>query len=273
MKTGRELIAEIDSFQTPDGGCVFWWLGQHSFVVKVGGAILYLDPYLSENKSRLISPFLASSEITNAAIIFGTHDHGDHIDRPAWPEIAKASPNAKFVVPLLLRQRIIDELALPAERVIGVDVDKYATVNGLKISAVSAAHEFLDCDKATGLHPYIGFVIEAGNFCIYHSGDTCIYEGMQAMLRKWRIDLAFLPINGRDAKRLAANCIGNMTYQEAADLAGAIRPGLTVPAHYGMFEFNTQDPQPFADYMKIKYPHLAVKIPVFAEPIVVKSLR
>ncbi|MBI5725393.1 MAG: MBL fold metallo-hydrolase [Planctomycetes bacterium] len=273
MKTGRKLIDEIDGFKTPAGSCAFWWLGQHSFAVKIGDAVCYLDPYLKADKSRLMPQVLQPVDMTNAAIIFGSHDHGDHIDRAAWPEIAKASPGAVFVVPMLLRQRIVDELRLPADRVLGVDVERGATVGGIKISAVPAAHEFLDLDPATGLHPYLGFVIEANDFCIYHSGDTCIYEGMQAALRRWRIDLTFLPINGRDAKRLAANCIGNMTYQEAADLAGAIRPGLTVPAHYGMFEFNTQAPQPFADYMKIKYPHLAVKIPVLAEPAAVKSTR
>ncbi|MGA2618579.1 MAG: hypothetical protein ABSF26_13280 [Thermoguttaceae bacterium] len=90
--------------------------------------------------------------------------------------------------------------------------------------------------------------------------DTCLYEGMQAGLRRWPLDLALLPINGRDAKRLAANCIGNMTYQEAADLAGAIRPGLTVPTHFDMFATNCEDPQLFVDYMRIKYPRLATRV-------------
>lgn len=129
------------------------------------------------------------------------------------------------------------------------------------MTAVPAAHEFLDEDPATGLHPYLGYIIEGGGFRLYHAGDTCLYEGMQARLRQWPLDLALLPINGRDAKRLAANCIGNMTYQEAADLAGAVRPGLTVPTHFDMFATNSEDPQLFVDYMRVKYPRLATCIP------------
>ena len=82
-----------------------------------------------------------------------------------------------------------------------------------------------------------------------------------ARRRRWRIDLAFLPINGRDAKRLAANCIGNMTYQEAADLAGGLAPGAVIPAHYDMFAGNSADVQQFARYMQVKYPRQAVIIP------------
>jgi L-ascorbate metabolism protein UlaG (beta-lactamase superfamily) len=51
-----------------------------------------------------------------------------------------------------------------------------------------------------------------------------------------------------------------MTYQEAADLAGALKPRLTVPAHYEMFRMNSCDPQLFVDYMRVKYPGLAVRV-------------
>ena len=51
-----------------------------------------------------------------------------------------------------------------------------------------------------------------------------------------------------------------MTYQEAADLAGAVRPGLTIPTHFDMFAGNTENPQLFADYMAVKYPDLPVRI-------------
>ncbi|MBR4124638.1 MAG: hypothetical protein IKR13_00405, partial [Victivallales bacterium] len=71
---------------------------------------------------------------------------------------------------------------------------------------------------------------------------------------------ALLPINGRDAWRLTHDCIGNMTYQEAADLAGLLTPRLTVPAHYDMFPNNQEDPWLFTEYMRVKYPRLATRI-------------
>ncbi len=273
MKTGQALIADIDACVVDEGNCAFWWLGQHSFVVKLGETVCYLDPFLTPGSSRQVAPLLTPEQLTNASLVLGSHDHGDHIDRPAWPVIATASPRARFVVPELLRERVVKEVGLPSERVLGVDLGKVHTVDGVTVTAVPAAHELLDVDGATGLHPYVGFVLSGNGVTLYHAGDTCMYEGMQGILRTWQFDIAFLPINGRDAKRLREGCIGNMTYQESADLAGAIAPGMTVPAHFEMFAMNSEDPQLFVDYMQVKYPKLRTAIPVHGERAVVKSPR
>jgi L-ascorbate metabolism protein UlaG (beta-lactamase superfamily) len=90
--------------------------------------------------------------------------------------------------------------------------------------------------------------------CGYHSGDTLVYEGLLQTLRQWSLDVAFLPINGRDAVRYQSGCIGNMTYQEAVDLAGELEVGLAVPSHWDMFLANSEDPQRFVQYLAAKYP-------------------
>jgi L-ascorbate 6-phosphate lactonase len=258
MQTNRALIADIDRCPVAKGSCAVWWLGQHSFIMKLGAQVLYLDPFISDHPNRLVPPLLKPSELTNAELIFCSHDHTDHIDRTVWPSIATASPKAKFVVPLLLRDALVRDLKIPAERFIGMDDGQTQEVNGLRITGIASAHEFLDRDPATGHYPYLGFVIEGNGCVVYHSGDTCNYEGLQTKLKKWKFDVVFLPINGRDARRLASGCIGNMTYQEAVDLAGALAPVVTIPGHYGMFNKNTADPQQFVDYMKVKYSSLKV---------------
>ena len=44
-----------------------------------------------------------------------------------------------------------------------------------------------------------------------------------------------------------------MTFQEAADLAGELRPGLVLPGHWDMFADNPGDPEAFMDYLNVKY--------------------
>ena len=261
MKTGTDLIEDINACHVPAGHCALWWLGQQSFVAKLGQTVCYLDPYLTPSPRRRIEPLLKPEEVTNAAVVCGTHDHADHIDRPAWPVIAEASAEARFIVPALLRERVAAEVGLPEQRVIGLDDGRNEVVGDVRISAIPAAHEVLDVDAETGLHPYLGYVLEGNGFCLYHAGDTCLYEGIHARLRRWKLDAALMPINGRDAKRLASGCIGNMTYQETADLAGAVEPGLTIPTHFEMFAANSEDPQLFVDYMRVKYPNLRTEIP------------
>jgi L-ascorbate metabolism protein UlaG (beta-lactamase superfamily) len=109
--------------------------------------------------------------------------------------------------------------------------------------AIPSAHESLETDE-NGDHKFVGYVIEVGGKTIYHSGDCCIYKGLEKRLKKWNVDLAILPINGRDPARGVA---GNFTAQEAAQLGIDIKAELVVPCHYEMFEFNTVSPQGFVD--------------------------
>ena len=97
-------------------------------------------------------------------------------------------------------------------------------------------------------------MIDTSDFCIYHAGDTVNYDGLLTRLQQFPLDVVFLPINGRDAGRFRRNCIGNLTYQEAVDLAGELRVRLAVPLHYDMFAANSEDPQKFADYLNAKWP-------------------
>jgi len=83
------------------------------------------------------------------------------------------------------------------------------------------------------------------------------------------IDIELLPINGRDAIRYKDNCIGNMTYQEAADFAGEVGTKLVIPGHWDMFAHNSEDPHAFKDYLSVKYQDkIECKIPNLMEKIV-----
>ena len=171
------------------------------------------------------------------------------------------SPQARFVVPALLVERLARELAIPRERFVGVDHRAGTTVGGIGVRGVAAAHEFLERDPATGQYPCLGFLIEGNGCRIYHAGDTCLHEDLLPALREFAPDIVFLPINGRDGERLERGCLGNLTFQEAVDLAGAIPARVAVPAHFDMFDGNTEDPRRFAKYMAVKYPAIRVMIP------------
>lgn len=261
MQRNIALLSDSDAARPLAGTAAAWWLGQHGFVLKLGHTVVYVDAFLSALPGRTVPPLLSPDHITNADLVLGSHDHADHIDRAAWPAIAQASPGCRFIVPDLVRDSVVNDLELPAERVLGLNAGQTLDLGDCRITGVAAAHEFLDCDAATGRYPYLGFVIEGNGCTLYHAGDCCLYEGLVATLKRWRFDAVFLPINGRDAKRLAAGCIGNMTYQEAADLAGALQPRLTIPTHFEMFDMNSVDPALFLDYMRVKYPHLQILRP------------
>jgi L-ascorbate metabolism protein UlaG (beta-lactamase superfamily) len=262
-----DLVRSINETECPVGGLLFWWIGQHSFVVRAGSHVLYIDPYLSPSRSRRTPPLLAPEEVTNAQYVLCTHDHGDHIDPGAIPGIAAASPRAIFVASRVARDRM-RSLNVEEKRLVSLDAGDVYRTEGVAITAVKSRHEFFDRDPALG-YPYLGYVVEAAGVTFYHSGDTIPYDGLVATLADWRFDAMFLPINGRDARRFKTGCIGNLTYQEAVDLAGDVGPRYAIPAHYEMFQHNSANPLDFVEYLGAKYPNIGTWVGEPGEPVVI----
>jgi len=103
----------------------------------------------------------------------------------------------------------------------------------------------------------MGYVVKAGPWTIYHSGDTVLFEGMVEGLKHFSIDIALLPINGHAPERRVA---GNLDEIEAARLAKEINAGLVIPCHYEMFEFNTASPETFsAECQRLEQAHKVLR--------------
>ena len=250
MLMNEALARDIALCKPAPGSCAFWWLGQIGFAVKTASATLYFDLFLSPLNERLFPPPLRAELITDADIVFGSHDHIDHIDDPVWRAVAQSAPQARFALPAGLTDAVSGRLGIPKARMLPLRDGQTVETGRVTVSAVATAHEILN-DR----NENVAFIVRAGGVTICHLGDTCVYEGLVSKLKAaGPIDLMILPINGRDALRLHRGCLGNMTFQEAVDLVGEVRPRLAVPAHYEMIEGNTEDPYRFAAYLEIKYP-------------------
>jgi L-ascorbate 6-phosphate lactonase len=251
--TGRALVKWIDRQAIPVGAVGVWWLGQSSLVLKVAGRIIYVDPYLDPAARRLTPPACTPEEVTNADLVLLTHDHADHIDPVALPGIALASPGARFIAPRPVVERVA-ELVGDDARVVAATAGEALSLGAIEVIPVAAKHEEFDLHPTLG-YPYLGYVIRAAGVTIYNAGDTIPYEGLVETLQPLAIDLAFLPINGRDFFRTRAGTIGNFDYREAAEVAVAIGADVAVPVHYGMFAGNTVPPGHFVSYLAEFHPH------------------
>ena len=72
-----------------------------------------------------------------------------------------------------------------------------------------------------------------------------MYDGLTERLND--IDVAILPINGRDYFRTSMNIIGNFDAVEAVTLAKTIGADLLVPVHHDLYEVNKVSPALFVD--------------------------
>jgi L-ascorbate metabolism protein UlaG (beta-lactamase superfamily) len=259
------LISEINKTQVEPGGLNIWWTGQEGFVFKSGGQIIYIDPYLSTyaetitrgkpNEHVRIKPApMKPEEVNHADIVLCTHDHADHIDPEGIPIIAAASPGAHFVVPECARETMRD-FGIEDERIHTMKGDDELRLKKIHIHAVPAKHEEFDKHPQKG-YPYLGYVIKIDGISLFHAGDTIGYPGQVERVKRHGIDLAFVPINGRDELRHKFDLEGNFTCEEAVRFAIDINAGLTIPMHYDMFAVNTADINEFrrtADKQNLRY--------------------
>jgi L-ascorbate metabolism protein UlaG (beta-lactamase superfamily) len=239
------------------GARALWWLGQSGVLVVQNSRAVVLDPYLSDSLTRkyagtdkphvrmterLVDP-TALGRLGCIDLITNSHNHTDHLDPETLVPILEANPKAELVIPAANREFVLERLpGLQPERLLELDHEKAVESGSFRITGIAAAHPTEERDKA-GRRAFLGYVLEWNGLSIYHSGDTVWHEPAISALRHFRIDIAFLPINGDLPHRRVA---GNIDGPQAAHFARAMSARLAVPCHYDMFEFNTASPDGFA---------------------------
>jgi L-ascorbate metabolism protein UlaG (beta-lactamase superfamily) len=226
------------------------WLGQASFAMRAGSVRLLIDPYLSDSLAkkyagkplphvRLMPSPVNATFFTDLDWVLCTHRHTDHMDPETLPVLATASPRCHFVAPAAEREAAIEKYGVPADRLIPVDAgDEVDLGRGASAKVTPAAHEDRKRNEH-GEHHFIGFAVRSQAGVVWHSGDTIPFDGLAAVARDARVDVALLPINGRDEARTSRGIIGNMDFAEARALCVAAGIARMVPHHFGLFEFNT----------------------------------
>jgi len=245
----------LDTVRTADPGdghFTLWWLGQSGYLIKWRGNHLLLDPYLSDSlttkyaetdkpHNRMTERVIRPAVLDFVDVVTSSHNHTDHLDGETLIPLLAVNPEIKLVIPEANREFVCERLKCRTDYPIGMNDGITKKVHKFTFHGVPAAHNEIDRDDQ-GQCRYMGYVIQFGNWTVYHSGDTLWFQGLEEILKHFNIDLAILPINGNKPERRVA---GNLNCEEAPRLAHAIGAKLVIPCHYDMFTFNTADPAEF----------------------------
>jgi L-ascorbate metabolism protein UlaG (beta-lactamase superfamily) len=196
------------------------WLGHSGFRIRVGRAVVYIDPY------RVADP------APPADLILITHGHYDHFSPR---DLERLSTRETWLVgPAAVAERVNGQVHSIAP---GEALDD-ELVRGVHVAAIAAYNTSKRDPEGNVFHPrdagWVGYELNVRGERLYHSGDTDVIPEMD---RVTGVDVALLPVSG----------VYVMTAQEAAEAARRIQPRVAVPMHWGEHIGTAADARAFAD--------------------------
>lgn len=225
------------------------------------GQLLGIDLYLSEcveriegemGFKRLLPKILSPFGLVFDCIIT-THPHFDHFDMDAVPELM--SNKKTYLYASRECEREVRRLRMSNnERIIYVQPDdRY--ING------DYELDFVFCDHGSAAPDAVGVIITVDGKKIYMTGDTAFSpESVKGVMGKGPFDIMIGPING---------AYGNMNEQDFTEFSNALKPGLTIPCHYGMFAAHGGDPGLFIKTFREKCPANKYYLMALGEGIII----
>lgn len=254
IRKNEELLNDILACSRDRENFYLWWLGQSGFLLQYKETSLLIDPYLSDSLTkkydntdkphvRISELVINPAELPSIDFITSSHNHTDHLDAETILPVLNKNKLCKLIIPEANRDFVCDRLLINHEIPIGLENGESYTSENFSITAIPAAHNTVEKDEE-GRCKFLGYMIKFGKWCIYHSGDTMIYEGMEEFINSFKPNLALLPINGFDPARKVA---GNLNSKEAISIAKKTGIPIVIPCHYDLFEFNTADVNEFIE--------------------------
>lgn len=214
------------------------YIGGPTVLIEIGSLRLLTDPtfeaagyeYLSGPQAirKTTSPAVPASSLGSIDVVLLSHDqHGDNLD-PAGRA-------------LLARSRRTLTTPVGAERLGGNarGIGPWQTVSltdssglSLRVTATPARHGPEEVQKAVG--DVTGWLLEWGSgpgHTLYISGDTVLFEGVEEVARRSRVDIALLHFGAAQVERLGPVHI-TLTASEGARISALLGEALIIPIHY-----------------------------------------
>ena len=215
------------------------WIGQSGFLLRTPATRLAIDPFLSDHPGRRFPSPVAAGDLAGTELVLTTHQHLDHLDAPGLLALLELDDRVQVVVPAPV---VPDAAAagLPGGRLVAARPGEPIAAGDVTVHPVPALHGVHVADAYTHGLPgdgdqvrYLGYVVETPDGRLYHAGDTLRWDGQAELLRGHRVDLALLPINGRDSQREAQDVVGNLDAGGRDGRADALRPDGGQPGRRG----------------------------------------
>jgi len=182
------------------------WIGHSTVLLQLGGLNVLTDPVFSQRAfpvqwlgpRRVVDPALPLDALPPLDIVLLSHTHYDHLDKPAVKRIAKAHPQANWIVPLGVGAYV---RGWGVRDVVELDWWQETVTDSLRVTATPARHfsarRLGDRNKSL----WCGFALEVEGKRAYFAGDTAYHpEFGEVGARCGPFDFVMIPIGAYDPR-------------------------------------------------------------------------
>jgi len=241
-----KVAQNIISKKVKEGTVAIFWLGQAGFVFKTSqGKIIYIDPYLTDSAEKVcgfkrLTPTVVEPYEVYADWVIITHNHPDHLDIEAIPEIARKG-KTRFIGPPECMEKCY-ELGVSKKQLVSIVEGDEREIDGVYLTAVYADHGDLAPEA-------IGIVLDFKIVKVYITGDTAYTPQKMNKVFSIKPEIIIPVINGK---------FGNLNPEEAALLTRDVQAKVAIPCHFWTFAEHNGDPLSFIEACKKEVPGVKV---------------
>jgi L-ascorbate metabolism protein UlaG (beta-lactamase superfamily) len=272
--------SEIPSIRTdlhglPDVSPVLVWFGHSSYLLRINGLNILVDPVFSGNAapvSFMVKAYPGSNvygvnDMPNIDVLLLTHDHYDHLD---YITIAALKPKVKKIITSLGVGSHFEYWGFDKNIIAELDWwNEHPIIPGVQLTAAPARH-FSGRGLKRGKTLWSSFILKTQHHIIYLGGDSGYDSHFKTIGNQFGpFDLAILESGQYNKNWPHIHMMPEQTVQAGIDLQAK----LLLPVHWGKFTLSLH---PWNEPVKrvIKKAselHLPVTTPMIGEPVVLDT--
>lgn len=182
------------------------WVGHSTVLLQAGGMNVITDPVFSQRAfpvqwmgpRRVMDPALALDALPPLDVVLLSHNHYDHLDKPAVKRIARAHPHVRWIVPLGLGAYI---RRWGAREIVELDWWQQTAIDGLRVTATPARHFSARGPRDRNKSLWCGYALEMNGMRAYFAGDTAYHPEFGAIgATCGPFDFVMIPIGAYDPR-------------------------------------------------------------------------
>jgi L-ascorbate metabolism protein UlaG (beta-lactamase superfamily) len=215
------------------------WIGHSTFLIQLSGMNIVTDPVWARRmalQKRLAPPGIELADMPAADVVLISHSHYDHLHMSS---LRRLRGDKKLLVPAGLRSKLF----LRGFRDT-VELHWWEDVRcgGVKFTFVPAQHWTRRNPWDKNLSHWGGWVMQPDSGpTIYFAGDSGYFRGFGDIGRRFRIDVALMPIGAYDPEWFMS--AQHVSPEEALRAFLDLKAKYFVPMHYGSFKLADDTPR------------------------------